>query len=825
MNSESSGFLSRWIRFFLERKLVTLLLLIALILGGLAVAPFDRDFGGLPRRPIPVDAIPNLGENQQVVFTEWPGRSPQDVENQVTYPLSAALTGIPGVREIRSSSMFGASMIFLIFDDSVEFYWSRARIVEKLNSLPAGLLPMDAEPALGPDATALGQIFWYTLEGRDPDGRPVGGWDLHEVRSVQDWTVRYALQAAEGVSEVASIGGYVREYQVDVNPDALRAHGVTLDQVVEAVRGSNLDMGAGVTEINRVEYSLRGLGLLRGLPDLEQTVIRVGADRQPIRIRDVAVVTLGPAPRRGALTQQGAETAGGVVVVREGYNPLRAIQNVKAKIAEISSGLPSRAVPDWRRTDPRRLEAFALAQGFVAFDGADLNQEAWLGWLRTHPREQWPDGVTISRLEIVSFYDRSGLIRETLTTLDSALVQQTVITILVILLLLLHLRPALLISAMLPLAVLVCFLLMKAAGVDSHLVSLGGIAIAIGAIVDMGIILTENVLLHLREAPPEKPRIEVVFRAAREVGSAMITAISTTVVGFLPVFAMTGPEGKLFTPLAYTWTFVLFSSIFIALTLLPAGIHLLLAGRDSPSAGRRSFRFGWGVAAAATAGYAVWRGWTAVWILALILLASLWLRGPLRRLGQKGQARFGISGAVLARWRRRRMWISNITAILAVVWILARLWEPLGPERGDLRNLIFVGLLVGILMGALFLILWGYRRMLGWALRHKAAYLSIPALLLMTGLSVWMGFDRVFGFIPAAIGRVGFDARALRSSKPWTWAAHEFPGLGRQFMPPLDEGSFLWMPTTMPHASIGEVLAVLQHQDRAISGIPEVDSV
>ena len=203
--------ISAFIRFFLERKLVVGLLLAGVVLAGVAVAPFDWDLKGFPRHPVPVDAIPNLGENQQIVLTEWPGRSPQDVENLVTYPLASALMGVPGVREVRSTSMFGASLVFLIFDDGVEFYWSRARIIEKLNSLPAGLLPADAQPALGPDATALGQIFWYTLEGRDPDGRPVGGWDLHELRAVQDWTVRQALLAAEGVSEVASIGGHVRE--------------------------------------------------------------------------------------------------------------------------------------------------------------------------------------------------------------------------------------------------------------------------------------------------------------------------------------------------------------------------------------------------------------------------------------------------------------------------------------------------------------------------------------------------------------------------------------------------------------------------------------
>jgi copper/silver efflux system protein len=355
------------IRFFLEQKLVVALLVLSIVGAGVAVAPFDWDTDWVPRDPVPVDAIPNLGENQQIVFTEWAGRSPQDVEDQVTYPLTVALLGVPGVQEVRSSSAFGFSMIFLIFDEETEFYWSRSRILEKLNSLPAGLLPDGVTPALGPDATALGQVYWYTLEGRDPDGRPVGGWDLDELRSVQDWYVRYGLLAAEGVSEVASIGGFVREYQVDVDPDALRAHGVTLQQVFDAVRKSNLDVGARVVEINRVEYLVRGLGFIDSLADLEQAVVRVGPDFVPIRVSDVAVVNFGPAQRRGALTIGGAEAVGGVVIVREGYNPLRAIQNVKAQIGELGPGLPAKAVIDWLQVERGEVEGFAARQGFEAF--------------------------------------------------------------------------------------------------------------------------------------------------------------------------------------------------------------------------------------------------------------------------------------------------------------------------------------------------------------------------------------------------------------------------------------------------------------------------
>ncbi len=819
-----SGPLAAFIRFFLEQKLVAFLLLAVIVLWGVAVAPFDWKLGGFPRRPIPVDAIPNLGENQQIVFTEWAGRSPQDIEDQVTYPLTVALLGVPGVHEVRSTSMFGASLIFLIFDEEIEFYWSRSRIIEKLNSLPSGLLPDDAKPALGPDATALGQVFWYTLEGRDPDGKSTGGWDLHELRSLQDWTVRYALLAAEGISEVASIGGFVREYQVDVDPNALRAHQVTLEQVVEAVRRSNLDIGARVTEINRVEYVLRGLGFIRNLRDIEQATVSAGVGRLPIRVGDVATVGLGPAQRRGALTKMGAEAVGGVVVVREGYNPLQAIHNVKAKIAEIRPGLPARVVVDWERTDLATLEAFAASRGFAASAGAELNQGAWLAWLRAQPRSEWPAGVTISQLDIVSFYDRTGLIYETLATLNDALAQQVLITILVILLLIMHLRTAAIISAMLPLAILICFILMKQFGIDSNLVSLAGIAIAIGAIADMGIIVTENVIKHLHEAEPDEPRLEVVFRGTGEVGSAMLTAICTTVIGFLPVLTMTGAEGKLFTPLAYTWMFVLFSSIFTALTLVPAAIHLLIARPAKGAGGQTALAVGVGVAALLATVLALVRGWSGVAIVGAIVLVVALFRLLARPLAARVPS-LGRLGSAVAVLRRAIPRLASLVAIVAVVLLLARLWEPLGAARGPGRNLLFVALLIAVLMGGFFLILVGYRRLLGWALAYKPLYLGMPLFLMLMGASVWLGFDRLFGFLPAGLERLRLDGNVVRHARPWVWLAHEFPGLGREFMPPLDEGTFLWMPTTMPHASLGEVLEVMQYQDMAMAAVPEVELV
>ncbi|MCA9299236.1 MAG: efflux RND transporter permease subunit, partial [Phycisphaerales bacterium] len=526
---DRAGPLSALIRFCLEQKLVVAIGVGVVLIWGVLVAPFDWRIGDLPRDPVPADAIPDIGENQQIVFTEWPGRSPQDIDDQISYPLTVALMGIPGVKDIRSYSVFGFSTIYVVFDEDIEFYWSRSRILEKLNSLSSGTLPPGVSPALGPDATALGQVFWYTLEGQDEDGAPTGGWDLHELRSIQDFIVKYKLAGVEGVAEVASIGGFVQEYQIDVDPDAMRAAQVTLEQVIAAVRQSNLDVGARTLEVNRAEYIVRGLGFIESVADLEQTAI-TARDGQPILVSDIARVALGPALRRGVLTKAGEEAVGGVVVVRYGENPMAAIQRIKEKIADIAPGLPSRV----------------LADG------------------------------TTSRVTIVPFYDRTGLIEETLQTLDSAITQQVLVTILVVVLMVMHLRTSLLISAMLPVTVLVTFIGMKRFGVDANIVALSGIAIAIGTIVDMGIVLTENILRHLHEAGEDERRLDVVHRASTEVGGAVLTAVATTVIGFLPVFTMEAAEGRLFRPLAYTKTFALVASIVIALTVLPAVAHVLL---------------------------------------------------------------------------------------------------------------------------------------------------------------------------------------------------------------------------------------------------------
>ena len=496
--------------FCLHNKLVMLLLVLAIMGWGVMVAPFDWQVGSLPRNPVPVDAIPDIGENQQIVFTEWMGRSPQDVEDQIGYPMTVALLGIPEVKTIRSYSMFGFSTIYVIFNESAEFYWSRSRVLEKLNSLPVGTLPEGVQPTLGPDSTALGQILWYTLEGHDPDGNPTGGWDLQELRTIQDWYVRYAIASAEGVSEVASIGGFVQEYQIDVDPDAMRAAKVSLADVFQSVRMSNVDVGARTIEINKAEYVIRGLGFIEQVEDIEKTVVKV-TDNVPITIKDVANVTLGPALRRGALDKAGAEAVGGVTVVRYGFNPLEAIKNVKKKIEEISPGLPTKVVIDWSRTTPVQVGDWIESLGLSVDRNEDvltslshastLNSQL-VSQLRSMSREQWPSWITTSQVRVVPFYDRTGVIYETLGTLNTALSEEILVTIIVILVMVLHLRSSILISALLPLAVLMCFIAMKTFGVDANIVALSGIAIAIGTMVDMGIILCENILKHLDEADP-----------------------------------------------------------------------------------------------------------------------------------------------------------------------------------------------------------------------------------------------------------------------------------------------------------------------------------
>ncbi|MDD5134313.1 MAG: efflux RND transporter permease subunit [Phycisphaerae bacterium] len=766
--AEQKSLIGKLMRFCLTNKLVVGLLVLFVIFWGIIAAPFDWDAGGLIRKPVPVDAIPDIGENQQIVFTEWMGRSPQDVEDQISYPLTVSLLGVPGVKTIRSYSFFGFSSIYIIFKENVDFYWSRTRVLEKLNSLPASTLPEGVQPALGPDATALGQIFWYTLEGRDSEDKPAGGWDMEELRTIQDWYVRYGLLSADGVSEVASVGGFVREYQIDVDPDAMRAYGVSFADVYHAVKSSNIDVGAKTMELNRVEYFIRGIGFIKQIADIEDSVVKV-VDNVPVLVKDVAVVSYGPALRRGALDKGGTEAVGGVVVARYGDNPLAVIKNVKKKITEIAPGLPSKVHIDFSKVSADQLRQFGTEHGFATYNGAKINQDAWLNYLRETSVQDWPKWATISKVNIVPFYDRTGLIYETLGTLNSALTEEILITIIVVILMVMHLRSSILIGGLLPLAVLMCFIAMKFFGVDANIVALSGIAIAIGTMVDMGIVICENILRHLDEADPQENKLEVIHRAASEVGSAVLTAVSTTVISFLPVFTMIGAEGKLFKPLAFTKTFALISSVIVALTIIPPAAHILFCSKISINGKRIKIALHLAVVfIGVIAGFLLswWAGFALI-LFGAYYLASDYIPENIKHFGP---------------------WVANMLAVLFVGVLLTEHWEPIGAEEGFLRNFIFIALLIGLLLGAFRVFQHFYPVILRWCLRHKLLFLSMPCTLLVLGGFVWSG-------------------------------------LGKEFMPPLDEGSFLYMPTTMVHASVGEAMDVLSKQDMALQNIPEVDSV
>lgn len=713
--------LNKSIKFFIENKLVAFLLLALLLGWGIATAPFNWDTGFVPRDPVAVDAIPDIGENQQIVFTQWQGRSPQDIEDQISYPLTSALLGIPGVKTIRSSSMFGFSSIYIIFEEDIEFYWSRSRILEKLNSLPSGLLPDSVNPTLGPDATGLGQIYWYTLEGRDVAGNVTGGWDLQELRSIQDYYVKYGLASAGGVSEVASIGGYVQEYQIDVNPELLKQYGISLDALVKAVKSSNEDVGAQTLEINKAEYLVRGLGYIKSIADIENAVI-TAQEYTSIRVKDVAKVSLGPAPRRGILDKEGAEVVGGVVVARYGANPMEVITNVKAKIQEISGGLPSKTLADGRK----------------------------------------------SQLTIVPFYDRTQLIHETLGTLDEALTMEILITILVIVVMIFNLRASVLISGLLPVAVLMVFVAMKLFEVDANIVALSGIAIAIGTMVDVGVILTENMIRHLDEEaskPSKLPFNTIIYNATAEVSGAIVTAVLTTIISFIPVFTMVGAEGKLFRPLAFTKTAALTASLVIALFLIPPFAALIFRKRNFKKTTARTLNAILIVLGVIAIFYGVWLG------LLLIAFGALYFLRAAKALPFNNFKN-----------------AEGILTVVAIAVLLATYWRPLGFNRSILINLIFVSLLCAAFFGAFWILRRFYQRILRWALANRIVFLSIPLGLLISG-----------GFI--------------------------LSNAGKEFMPALNEGAFLLMPTSLPHAGVEENKRVLQQLDMAVASIPEIETV
>ena len=660
----------------------------------------------------PVDAIPDIGEKQVIVFADWSGRSPQDVEDQVTYPLTVSLQGTPGVKSIRSMSGFGFAMVFVIFKDEVDYYWARSRVLERM-SVAAGKLPQGVVPTLGPDATALGQVYWYTLEAE--------GADLGQLRSLQDWYVRYQLQSVEGVSEVASVGGYVKQYQIDVHPDKLRAHRVTLPEVYEAVRKSNIDVGAKVVENNGYEFFIRGIGFVKSVRDVENIVIRQEGGT-PIFVKNVATVQLGPDFRRGALDKGGREAVGGVVLMRYGENPLFVLERVKAKIKEIEPGLK------------------------ITLSGG----------------RQVP-------VRIVSFYDRTDIIYEVMDTLKENLTEELIAVAAVVLLFLLHLRSSLVILPTLPLSVAMSFIVMYFMGVDSNIMSLAGIAIAIGDVADMGIIMTENIYRRLAEEP-DRPHFEVVREAAHEVGPAILTAVANTIISFIPVFALTGSEGKMFKPLAFTKTFAIAASVILALTLVPVLCSMLLT--PTRWSKRRSLLLG------------CLAGGLAVVAMHYVLQWGL-----------------GLSG----HWQGWPTALGVGLMVGAAVYRMGR--ERLLPVD---KNLVSRGIL------AIF------RPLLRWVLDHKAAFLTIPVALVLLGLTIWWGFATVAYPVAWGLQQIGMDPTP---NAAWQKFTRTFPGIGREFMPPLDEGSLLYMPSLLPSASLSEAQKIIAQQNRAIREVSEVQSV
>lgn len=564
----------------------------------------------------PVDAIPDLSDNQVIVFTEYPGRSPQVVEDQVTYPLAVNLQGLPQVRAVRASSAFGFSMIYVIFEDKADIYWARTRVLERLN-YAASLLPTGVVPTLGPDGTGVGHVFWYTLEGK--------GYNLEQLRTLQDWFVRYQLNTVQGVAEVASIGGFVREYQIDLDPVKLWSYGIKVGQVMEAVKRSNNDVGGRLMEQADAEFLIRGKGYIKSPKDLEDIV--VGADMRgtPVYLKNLGTVQLGGAIRRGLLDMNGeGEAVGGIVVMRYGENAHDVIHRVKEKIAALEKGLPP--------------------------------------------------GV-----KIMVSYDRSDLIMRAVETLKKSLEEESIVVSLVILVFLLHFQSALVIVLTLPIAVLISFITMKLMGVTSNIMSLGGIAIAIGVLVDAGVIMVENCYRHLSEMPPEERaanRLEVVITSAKQVGRAIFFSLAIIILSFVPVFLLEGQEGKLFHPLAFTKTFSMMGSAFIAITLVPVLMYWFMRGK-------------------------------------------------------------------------------------------------MPPESSNPVSTFFIRL---------------YSPVIRWVLKWKKTTIALNVVAL--GIAIPM-----------------------------------FMSIGSEFMPPLDEGSLLYMPVTLPNVSVNEAKRLISVQDRIIKSLPEVEHV
>ena len=557
------------------------------------------------------------------------------------------------------------------------------------------------------------------------------------------------------MAEVASIGGYVKEYQVDINPTAMKSFDINVADVMSAVKKSNLDVGARTIEFNKAEYLVRGLGYIKSIDDLEETVI-LARNNVPVRIKDIARVKMGPATRRGGLDKAGVEAVGAVVVARYGSNPLEVIENVKAKMQEISQGLPSKMLADGTR----------------------------------------------SKVTIIPFYDRTGLIMETLGTLEEALTLEVLISIIVVVILVFNLRASLLISSLLPLGVLFTFIAMRYFNVSANIVALSGIAIAIGVMVDVGIVFTENILRHLKM--PQHiglgyaGKMKVIYDATTEVSSAVLTALSTTIISFIPVFALQAQEGKLFQPLAFTKTFALIAALFIGIAIIPALAHWIFSIETRKSGIQKYWYTILFLAGIALLFFLPWAG-----IVLMLISLNYYFRNRWKN-----------------QWSNIPKIINTALLIFTVLYFLVDRWLPLGPEASTLANVFFTAIIITSILGTLVLVVIFYRQILSWCLENKTAFLILPVLILLFGVLSWQGFNNVFGVLNKGGDLIGVD---LRDTKIWEAMSDVFPGTGKEFMPPLDEGSFLLMPTTMPHSGIQENVETIQLLDQLVTSIPEVE--
>ncbi|WP_420132848.1 efflux RND transporter permease subunit [Rhodopseudomonas sp.] len=481
-------------------------------------AGFAAAAGLYALKHLPLDAIPDLSDTQVIVYTDYPGQAPQVIEDQVTYPLTTAMLTVPRSKVVRGFSFFGVSFVYVIFEDGTDIYWARSRVLEFLNGA-ASRLPSGVTPTIGPDATGVGWVYQYAVMSKE--------LNLADTRAIQDWNLKFALARAEGVAEIASVGGFVRQYNVVLDPQRMRDLGITMPNIRDAIRASNADVGGRTVELSEFEYVIRGKGYLKGINDLGNIVLKVTGGT-PVLLRDVARVELGPDERRGLTELNGeGEVASGIVLQRFGVNARDVIDNVKKRFAEIASSLPK-------------------------------------------------------SVEIVPVYDRSHLIDAAIATLKSTLVEESIVVALVCIVFLLHVRSALVAIIMLPVGILIAFGAMKLLGIGANIMSLGGIAIAIGAMIDAAIVMIENAHKHLERAPPEQPRVEVLIEAAAEVGPALFFSLLIITVSFMPIFTLESQEGRLFSPLAFTKTFAMAAAALLSVTLVPALMVIFVRGRIVP---------------------------------------------------------------------------------------------------------------------------------------------------------------------------------------------------------------------------------------------------